>query len=62
MNLESYSIEGSYYDEDVHKVLVRVTSCIDNSQSQFVFILARKESGANKSALMTRCLIRHQPR
>ena len=62
MNLYSYAIEGSKFEEDVHKVLVTVTSGVDRSESQFVFILAEKDVGTKKGALMTRCLIRHQPR
>lgn len=62
MNLHSYSIEGSKMEEDVHKVLVKVTSGVDKSESYFVFILAVKDVGTKKGALMTRCLIRHQPR
>ncbi len=61
VNLKSYSIEGSKYEEDVHKVLVNVTSGLNKSQSQFVFILAEKDIGTHKGSLMTRCLIRHRP-
>ena len=62
MNLNSYAIEGSRYEEDVHKVLVTVESGVDKSESQFVFVLAVKDIGTKKGSLMTRCLIRHQPR
>lgn len=62
MNCYSYAIEGAKFEEDVHKVLVKVTSGVDKSESQFVFILAEKNIGTKKGALMTRCLIRHQPR
>lgn len=61
MNLHSYAIEGSKFEEDVHKVLVKVTSGVDKSEAQFVFVLAEKDVGTKKGALMTRCLIRHQP-
>ena len=60
MNLGSYAIEGTKFEEDVHKVLVKVTSGVDSSESRFVFILAVKDVGTKKGALMTRCLIRHQ--
>ncbi|KAL3161246.1 hypothetical protein ABBQ38_009610 [Trebouxia sp. C0009 RCD-2024] len=62
MNLQSYVIEGTKFEEDVHKVLVKVTSGVGGSESRFVFILAVKDVGTKKGALMTRCLIRHQPR
>ena len=62
MNLQSYSIEGSKFEEDVHKLLVKAVSEVDKCESQFVFILAEKDIGTKKGALMTRCLIRHQPR
>ncbi len=61
VNLHSYSIEGSKYEEDVHKVLVDVVSGLDLSPAQFVFVLAEKDIGTKKGALMTRCLIRHKP-
>lgn len=61
VNLHSYSIEGSKYEEDVHKVLVDVVSGLDLSHAQFVFVLAEKDIGTRKGALMTRCLIRHKP-
>ena len=62
MNLHSHAIQGAKFEEDVHKVLVKVVSGVDKSESQFVFILAEKDIGTKKGALMTRCLIRHQPR
>lgn len=62
MNLHSYAIEGTKYEEEVHKVLVKVTSRVDKCESHFVFILAVKDVGTKKGALMTRCLIRHQPK
>ena len=62
MNLHSYVIEGIKFEGDVHKVLVKVTSGVDKSESHFVFIMALKDVGTKKGALMTRCLIRHQPR
>ncbi|KAA6421781.1 MAG: hypothetical protein FRX49_08392 [Trebouxia sp. A1-2] len=61
VNLHSYSIEGSKYEEDVHKVLVDVVSGLDLSHAQFVFVLAEKDIGTKQGALMTRCLIRHKP-
>ena len=61
MNLRSYVIEGTKSEEDLHKVLVKVTSGVDRSESHFVFILAVKNVGTRKGALMTRCLIRHLP-
>lgn len=61
VNLNSYSIQGSKQEEGVHKVLVEVTSQHQKEKkSHFVFILAEKEIGAKKGALMTRCLIRHE--
>lgn len=63
MNLKSYSIEGTKHEEGVHKVLVEVTPQVDrNSRPKFVFILAEKDVGVRKGALMTRCLIRHEPK
>lgn len=62
VNLHSYDIEGSKYEEEVHKVLVNVISGLEHKHAQFVFILAKKEVGTKKGALMTRCLIRHTPR
>ena len=62
VNLHSYNIEGSKYEEEVHKVLVNVISGLEQKHAQFVFILAKKEVGTKKGALMTRCLIRHTPR
>ena len=62
VSLHSYQIEGSKYEQEVHKVLVSVVSGLEQKHAQFVFILAIKEVGTKKGALMTRCLIRHNPK
>ncbi len=42
-------------------MLVDVVSGLNLSHAQFVFVLAEKDIGTKKGALMTRCLIRHKP-